>query len=1220
MKLKKYIFAAGTFIAIFLWFPSEDFVRADEPANREIRAGVFNFEGYHSKDQNNNLTGYGIDLLSLLSEYSHLNFVFSGYENSWHDMQEMLKNGEIDIVSSARRTPEREEIYAFSLPVGRNHTTLSKRLSNTRLRAGDYSTYKGMKIGAVAGSSQNEHLEKFAKNKGFTYELIEFESPDEMSRALQTGQIDAVLSSNLRKPVNETLLDIINSDNFYIIARKEDQDIIEEINAAIEQMNFNEGDWQNDLYYRHYGPDVSGSPEFSIREDDYMAAVSRGDKKIIATSRRDIPPYSYVENGSLKGIIPDFFAKTMQTIGLPFTLIVPDNEKDYTDKSGSGEVNVVLDKVGPNPTEDNAYFTGFTTDPYIFTGLARVTRSDFRGTVKNLALPDTAPLNLRKDLLKNLNVKRYSTSEDAIKAVETGEADAAYALPFTAQTYVNRNPGSGLTYAIMNDGGASFRMFVPANADHELITLLKKAISSVPPATLNQLGSKYTSLNADDVSLVHYFHANPGIMLAAALTFTLAVSMFFLMWMRGRWNRRILATTEKANQDLENQLAIVEALSRDYTNVLSVNAETGETSVIKIDGNNKTGEPEDFWKERNYGKVISSYINSKVLPEDREYLKNALALRQARKQLAKREEYSDTYRIMENGEIQYFQFAFVRPGREGSWDRNMVLVGFRNIDEAMKREHEQKKALAEALAQSRYASAAKTAFLNNMSHDIRTPMNAIIGFTALAASNVTNAPMVQRYLGKIMTSGNHLLSLINDVLDMSRIESGKVKIEEQEILLPEILHDLRTIVQADARAKQLDFQIDTLDVINETIFCDRLRLNQILLNILSNAMKYTHPGGKVSARVIQKSPAEKGMADFEFRVKDNGIGMSKKFLEHVFEPFEREQTSTVSGIQGTGLGLAITKKIVDMMGGTISVRSETGKGSEFTVAFRFKVNETKEPTLVLPQFEGARALVVDDDVNTCTSLGRMLSELGMRPDWTTLGKEALIRSQFAAEQKEAYGAYIIDWVMTDMNGIELTRRLRKNVPKEIPILILTAYDWTDIEEEGKEAGVTAFCSKPIFLSELRKLLSQPLHEEKEDAKKTEEPPKFEGKRLLLVEDNEMNQEIAQMLLEEAGFKVEIVENGREAVDKMREVSEGYYDLILMDVQMPIMDGYEATRLIRDMDDPFKSSIPIIAMTANAFDEDREEAISAGMNGYVPKPIDVKKMLETLEEFLLKREI
>ncbi|WP_165079206.1 MULTISPECIES: response regulator [unclassified Desulfovibrio] len=1212
------IFPALALVLILAW-PT-----ATEPAtpstssgpNREVKAGIFNFEGYHSKDDEGNLEGYGMDLLRLLSEYSNLNFTFSGYDKSWQDMQEMLKNGDIDVVSTARRTPEREKIFTFSLPVGRNHTVLTRKLQNTHLRAGDYETYDGMRIGAVAGSSQNRYLPDFAKDKGFTYTLIEYESPSELSDALQKGDVDAILSSNLRKPYNETLLDIIKSDNFYIIARKENKDIIDEINHAIDQMNLNEGDWQNRLYYRHYGPDQPDQVEFSPREEEYRAAVKQGDKAITATARADNAPYSFVEDGELKGVIPEYFGRVMQVAGLPYTLVAP----TAPGEAGENRAHalVMLDRLEPDRIGEDEPYHGFSTEPYLVTGVARVTRTDFNAPVRKLALPKGMPFDLPDGLLKNVETREYPTAQEALRAVQRGEADAAYVLPLTAQMFINRDPGGGLTYAILNDGGANFSIYVPASADHELGTILKKAVKGVPPATLNQLGSNYVSYRAGDMSLWHYLYANPGTMSVAACILMLAASLFLIMWLRGRWNRQLLTTTEHANQELASQLAIVEALSRDYSNVLAIDADKGSTGIIKLSGFGPGGTAESQGAERPYAELAGRYIDQKVHPEDRDYLRDALSLETIRRQLAEKEEYSGTYRIVEDGETQYFQFTFVRPHENGGRGYDLILAGFRNIDDMIRREQEQKQALAEALEKSRYASAAKTAFLNNMSHDIRTPMNAIIGFTALASSNADNVPMVQRYLGKIMTSGNHLLSLINDVLDMSRIESGKVKIEEQEVSLPSILHDLRTIVQADVRAKQLDFQIDTLNVVNETIFCDRLRLNQVLLNILSNAMKYTHPGGRVSVRVIQVTPAEDGRATYEFRVRDSGIGMSKEFLKHVFEPFEREQTTTVSGIQGTGLGLAITKNIVDMMGGSIEVESESGKGSEFAVTFTFRVVEEDTADMLLPQYEGTRALVVDDDINTCTSLSKMLSELGMKPDWTTLGKEALVRTEFAREQNEAYGAYFIDWIMADMNGIELTRRLRKTVPPEVPIIILTAYDWTDIEEEGKEAGVTAFCSKPIFLSGLRNVLLSPSQPEEEEHEEPTTPESFAGKRLLLAEDNEMNQEIAQMILENAGFELDIVENGQLAVAKVRDMPAGTYDLILMDVQMPVMDGYAATRAIRGLEDPIRSGIPIIAMTANAFDEDREEAINSGMNGYVAKPIDIKKLMETLDEFLRQR--
>ena len=548
----------------------------------------------------------------------------------------------------------------------------------------------------------------------------------------------------------------------------------------------------------------------------------------------------------------------------------------------------------------------------------------------------------------------------------------------------------------------------------------------------------------------------------------------------------------------------------------------------------------------------------------------------------------------------------------------MTFVGlFLDVDDAKRMAEQlerQKIDLQDALAAAQHANRAKTTFLNNMSHDIRTPMNAIIGFTSLAAAHIDNTEQVQDYLAKITTSSNHLLSLINDVLDMSRIESGKVKIEEKETSLPEIMHDLKTIVQADIASKQLEFYIDTADVVNEHVLCDKLRLNQVLLNLLSNAMKFTMPGGIVSVRVIQKGAAVEGRASYEFQVKDTGIGMSQEFLAHVFDPFERERSSTVSGIQGTGLGMAITKNIVDMMDGTISVVSEEGKGSTFTVSLQLKTCSGPVRQEEIPQLKGLRALVADDDFNTCSSVTKMLATVGMRPDWTTSGKEAVLRTKLAWEQGDEYAAFIIDWLMPDMNGVEVVRRVRTIIGDEKPIIILTAYDWSDIEEEARAAGVTAFCSKPIFLSELREVLESPFATPKEEDDKAQ-AVSFEGKKVLLVEDNELNQEIAVEILQGAGFVVEVADDGESAVERMEQSAPGQYDLILMDIQMPIMNGYEATEKIRALGDPRVAGIPIIAMTANAFDEDRRAALEAGMNGHIAKPIDIPKLMELLQDLL-----
>ena len=526
-------------------------------------------------------------------------------------------------------------------------------------------------------------------------------------------------------------------------------------------------------------------------------------------------------------------------------------------------------------------------------------------------------------------------------------------------------------------------------------------------------------------------------------------------------------------------------------------------------------------------------------------------------------------------------------------------------------------ALSDAVAAAENANRAKSTFLSSMSHDIRTPMNAIIGFTTLAVSHLDDKERVKEYLTKILASGNHLLSLINDILDMSRIESGKIQLDETEVNLSDVLHDIKTIVSGQIYAKQLELYMDAMDVTDEDVYCDKTRLNQVLMNLLSNAIKFTPAGGTVSVRVRQLAGKVGGCGQYEFRVKDNGIGMSQAFAQKIFEPFERERTSTVSKIQGTGLGMAITKNIVDMMGGTIEVQTEQGKGTEFIIRVPLRAQAEHRPVEKITELEGLKALVVDDDFNTCDSVTKMLVKVGMRSEWTLSGKEAVLRARQSIEMSDAYHAYIIDWRLPDMNGIEVTRQIR-SLNDDTPIIILTAYDWSDIEVEAKAAGVTAFCSKPMFLSDLRETLMSALGQKRTDPAQELLPEKeedFKGRTILLVEDNELNREIALEILRECGFQVDTAENGAVAVEKVRTSAPGRYDLVLMDVQMPVMDGYTATRQIRALEDPALAGIPILAMTANAFDEDRRNALASGMNGFLSKPIMVGDLVQELRKIL-----
>lgn len=580
-------------------------------------------------------------------------------------------------------------------------------------------------------------------------------------------------------------------------------------------------------------------------------------------------------------------------------------------------------------------------------------------------------------------------------------------------------------------------------------------------------------------------------------------------------------------------------------------------------------------------------------------------------QVNEQQEWDFEYVHQKTGEQRWFHI--IAMGSEVNGKKKYILVmSDRTVDKKMNQ------ALYEAVRAAETANRAKSTFLSNMSHDIRTPMNAVIGFTTLAVSNIDNKEKVRDYLGKILSSSNHLLSLINDVLDMSRIESGKIHLEETEVSLSDILHDLKTIISGHIYAKQLELYMDAMDITDEDVYCDKTRLNQVLLNLLSNAIKFTPAGGTVSVRLKQFPGAKKGSGLYEIRVKDSGIGMSQEFVQKIFSPFERERTSTVSRTQGTGLGMAITKNIVDMMGGTIEVRTEQGKGTEFIVRLPLRIQSEQRSIEKIAELEDLKALVVDDDFNTCDSVTKMLVKVGMRSEWTLSGKEAVLRARQSMELGDAFHAYIIDWRLPDMNGIEVTRQIR-SMGDDTPIIILTAYDWSDIEVEARAAGVNAFCAKPLFMSDIRETLMAAIGQKQtgaEDRILPEAGPYFRGRFILLVEDNELNREIAEELLKQYGFLVDTAENGAEAVKKVKNSAPGTYDLVLMDIQMPVMNGYEATEQIRALEDPALAKIRILAMTANAFDEDRKQALKCGMDGFLSKPIVMEELIRTLQNNMM----
>lgn len=523
------------------------------------------------------------------------------------------------------------------------------------------------------------------------------------------------------------------------------------------------------------------------------------------------------------------------------------------------------------------------------------------------------------------------------------------------------------------------------------------------------------------------------------------------------------------------------------------------------------------------------------------------------------------------------------------------------------------RALNEAKLEADHANKAKSEFLSSMSHDIRTPMNGIVGMTTIAMNNIDDKERVKDCLGKITLSSKHLLGLINDVLDMSKIESGKLTLNMDIVSLRDAMDSIVNIVQPQVKAKRQHFDIFIRKIETENIYCDSVRLNQVLINLLSNAVKYTQEEGRINVYLSQEdSPLGSDYVRCHFRVKDNGIGMSEEFQKTIFDTFTREKVTPVNKTEGAGLGMAITKCIVEAMNGTIELQSESGKGSEFHITLDLEKAPEKMEDILLPPWN---ALVVDNNEDLCRSAADVLKEMGINAECALSGREAVEMVKERHDRQDDYQLVLVDWKMPEVDGLATTKEIRKYLGKEVPVLIISAYDWSDIKDEAVEAGASGFISKPLFKSNLYLGLSS-FADGKDAApvSKEEVVKDFTGRRILLAEDNDLNWEIANEILSAAGFKLERAENGKICVEKFEASEEETYDVILMDIRMPVMNGYDAAKAIRGLDRP-DAKLPIIAMTADAFSEDIQHSMECGMNAHISKPIDVNKLIDELTKFL-----
>ncbi len=1163
-------------------------------------------------DENGKPTGYCVGYLNELAQLN--NWVYEYVDCTWSEAVTMLENGELDILFPTTYMPEREETMDFSTMAGGYTSVGLFARSDTSYGYEDFSAFNGARIAVTPGSSNDQALLEFARAHGFTYTPVYLNSTDEKIQALEAGQIDMIVITASNAIPDTVLLSVFDASPFYFTVKAGNTALLDELNHGMQLLITNEPEL------------VAETARKCLVGDNTSALALTGEERAFAASASEITvgfyeetePLAYVqEDGTYSGIYVKLLEYLRDTSGLNLTLRPISRSQNWKELLKSGEIdfyvgasenfvrqddelhatNAILEYENILIMQRNCVFDSLDTPVIALTrGRSYWTKS----------LPEF--------LHKDIEVKYYTNARQCLLAVSSGDADATLInnLEFNYQSKNDRF--ADLIQWQDFQSPSEVGLVTTMDPDSPMFSVVNKAVKQLTPELTDSIISSHLNMPYDSYTLADQLYASRLVLSIVSVSILAIVIILAVIWFARRRQR----TAEEAVQKREKyQLQILAALSQDYSVIYYVDLDRDHSKAVRYEKGLRDTTDTDAPLAHRYSEAMQSFLSAYVQPDTREPLLELCDPQAVICRFREEKGFAVRYRILPNQWNQeFFEMHFVDVSESGQ--EHAMVLGIRCVDEAVHEEQTQKQLLQDALEAANRASAAKSDFMSKMSHDIRTPMNAIIGMTAIAAAHAENPDRVRDALSKISSSSRHLLGLINEVLDMSKVESGTISLAEEEFSLSDLLNSMLLMIQSQIQAHKHRLQVHIQDIQHENVIGDSLRIQQVFLNLMSNAIKYTPDGGEINFTVREQAVTTRSTGCYEFIVEDNGIGMSEEYLAHIFEPFSRAEDLRTSKIQGTGLGMAITQNIVHMMNGNITVESQLGKGSKFTVTIYLRLQE--EQDIDTSELVDLSVLVVDDDDCACQSLCTMLDEIGMRSEGCTSGQDAVAAVQRALNTALPFYAAILDWKMPGMDGLDTARAIKRLVGDTLPIIILSAYDWSDIELEARAAGVDAFLSKPVFKSGLIRMFKSLRNETPEDPSQTSplEPllqNDFSGRRVLLVEDNDLNREIAREVLEMAGLTVEEAENGQIAVDLFSASKAGYYNLILMDIQMPIMNGYDAAAAIRSLKHPDALRVPILAMTANAFVEDIQAAKAAGMNEHLAKPIDFETLSSALKKYL-----
>ena len=1193
------------------------FVPAADDESEAVRVGYYENEVFQEGAEPGAVkTGYAYEYYRKMSEYTGWKYEY--VYGDFGDLYQMLIDGEIDLLAGLAWKEERDAIIAYpESPMGNENYSLIKHAADESITVNP-DTLNGKRLG-VLDSAMADALREFLDKHGIEADVISYRDYEPLFDAFDNNEIDVLAAEGdgAYGRQNAELLYAYGASDYYLCVSKARQDLLDELNIAQTELSVDEPNYITFLRSKYYPVSIS-SRAFSAEEKQWLSEH----KTLSIGYLNNYLPYSDTdEEGKVTGLISDMVPRMLESLGIEDITVSYTSFDSYdamVDRLSSGDIDAVF------PVGGGLYYSEesgiYQSGAVVSAATELVYKGDYNDkTTLHFAVNENNRMQYYfvKTYYPEAKISFYPSIDDCLKAVGDGKVGCTTLNGLRANDILRNSKYDGLS--LLQTTYDDDRCFGVLIGNEGLLKLLNRGITVLGTDYAQNLAFRYTD-KLYSYTFLDMLRNNMAIV-GSIILVVAAVIILFLVRDSKRSKREILNKEEliKQQERREQQDKMITALASDYRCVYHVDLDKDDAVCYRGDPTDRdqTAEGVHF----SYHDRFLWYADNCVTESYREGFKQFIDPDNVRAALEKETIIIYRYLAQRDGREYYEMIRMAGVRHAENRDDHIVHavgLGLTSIDTEMRDTMAKNQALSEALEVAEEANKAKTAFLSGMSHEIRTPMNAIIGLDSLALRSSDLSEETREYLEKIGESAKHLLGLINDILDMSRIESGRIMMRKEEFSFSGMLEQLNTMVMSQCNEKGLQYECSVIGGVSDYYIGDDMKLKQILINILSNAIKFTDAPGSIKL-TVERTAVFGDHSTVKFIIKDTGIGMDKAYLPKLFDAFSQEDSSSNNKYGSTGLGMAITKNLVELMNGTISVESEKGAGTEFTVVVTLNNSRHEGPATSYVDPKDMRILVVDDEEIAAEHARIVLDEAGIKSDTCFDGQTALHMLEVQHAKHEPYSLVLLDWKMPEMDGLEVAKEIRSRYDKETTVIILTSFNWDEIMDEALHIGVDSFLAKPLFASNVIDEFERIARKNNMSLFKEKKRASLNGRHILMAEDVMINAEIMEQIILMKEAFIDHAENGRLVTEMFEKSEPGYYDAILMDVRMPEMDGLEAASVIRAMDRPDAKTIPIIALTANAFDEDVQRSLQVGMNAHLSKPVEPEHLYQTLEELIWEAE-